>query len=141
MCASSQQLASELREPPFDEIHPAAAGGREVKRVSRVAQQPLVDGGCLVCRGVVEHDRAVLGAGLLDDLAETHRQERLRPIQRLDAGLLVDAQDPGVFWRIHVEPDNVADLLDEHRIFRKFERVSQPGFEPERFPDSTDRRG
>ena len=74
------------------------------------------------------------------DLSGTHRQRRLRAIQRLDAGLLIDAQDHRMFRRVHVEPDHITDLLDELRVFGQLERVDQPWLQPERLPDPTHRR-
>lgn len=46
-------------------------------------------------------------------LARTHREQRLRPLQRLDLGLLVDTEHDGMVGWIHVEPYDVAHLLDE----------------------------
>ena len=40
-------------------------------------------------------------------------QIALRPLQRLDRGLLVDADDDGVLGRRHVEPDHIGGLGDE----------------------------
>src|SRR5271165_797953 len=50
------------------------------------------------------------------DLAWAHRQDRLCPVECLDAGLLVDADDNGSLGRVQVQPDNIADLLDEQRV-------------------------
>ena len=45
----------------------------------------------------------------------THRQERLSLIQCLNLGLLVHAQNKGLFWWIHVEADHISQLLLESR--------------------------
>jgi len=50
------------------------------------------------------------------DLADAHREHGLRAVQRLDLRLLVDAEDQGVVWRAHVEADDVAYFLNEHRV-------------------------
>ena len=52
-------------------------------------------------------------------------QVALRPLQRLDRGLLVDTDDDGVLRRRHVEPDHVGGLGDELRIV-----ALAPGFAP-----------
>src|SRR5262249_1402905 len=49
------------------------------------------------------------------------RQNRLSPVERLDLGLLVDAQDEGPFRRIMVEADNVSLLAVEVRIGTELE--------------------
>ena len=67
-------------------------------------------------------------------------QDRRGPIEGLDLGLLVDTQHEGAFGRVDVEPDDVADLVDEERVRRELEGFGQMGLEPERPPDPTDRR-
>jgi hypothetical protein len=49
----------------------------------------------------------------------------LRPLQRLDRGLFVDADDDGVLGRRHVERDHVGSLGDELGIV-----ALAPGFAP-----------
>ena len=49
-------------------------------------------------------------------LAEVHRQDRLRPLERLDLGLLVEGKHDRVVRRVHVKPDDVADLVHDLRI-------------------------
>src|SRR3984893_14094317 len=49
-------------------------------------------------------------------LARLQRQARLGPIESLNLALLVDGDDHGVSWRVHVETDDVLDLLGEFRI-------------------------
>ena len=48
--------------------------------------------------------------------ARFQRQARLGPIESLNLALLVDGDDHGVSWRVHVETDDVLDLLGEFRI-------------------------
>jgi hypothetical protein len=55
------------------------------------------------------------------DVAEPHRQQWGRALQRLDLALLINGQHEGVVRGIQVEPDDIADLLDEERIRREFE--------------------
>ena len=80
----------------------------------------------------------VMGAPL--DLAGSHRQRRLGPVEGLDAGLLVDAHHHRMLGRVHVQPDDIADLVDELRVLRQLERVGQPRLQPERPPDPPHRR-
>jgi hypothetical protein len=47
-----------------------------------------------------------------------HRQDRLGAVQRLDLGLLVDAQHDGALGRVQIEPDDIADLRHELRVPR-----------------------
>ncbi len=49
-------------------------------------------------------------------LARLQRQARLGPIESLNLALLVDGDDHGVSWRVHIETDDVLDLLGEFRI-------------------------
>ncbi len=55
------------------------------------------------------------GAALLE------RQPGLGAVERLNLALLVERQDDGVRGRIDIEPDHIAQLLDEFRIVGKFE--------------------
>jgi len=52
-----------------------------------------------------------------------HRQHRGGPVQRLDLGLLIHTQHQRGVRRIQVEPDDVANLVDEQRVGGQFERV------------------
>ena len=66
------------------------------------------------------------------------RQDRLGAVQRLHLGLLVHAQHQRPLRRIQVQPDHVADLVDELRIARQLEGVGQVWLEPKRLPDPPD---
>jgi hypothetical protein len=50
-----------------------------------------------------------------------HRQAGLGSIERLDLALLVDGKDNGVRRRIDIEPDHVAQLVDERGVFGELE--------------------
>jgi hypothetical protein len=81
----------------------------------------------------------VMGAPL--DLAGAHRQQRLAAIQCLDLRLLVHAQHQRAVGRCHVEPDDVADLVDEQRVGRQLEGLGAMRLQPEGAPDAVDGRG
>ena len=87
-------------------------------------------------QGAMPH--VIVGATL--GLAEVHRQDRLRPLQRLDLRLLVDREDHRIRRRRHVQPHDVADLLDELRIRRELETLGAMRLQPERPPDAADHR-
>ena len=55
----------------------------------------------------------VVGAPL--GLTGPHRQDRLRPIERLDLALLIGAQHQRPFGRVEIQADDIADLLDQLR--------------------------
>ena len=80
----------------------------------------------------------VVGSSL--GLTEVHRQDRLRPLQRLDLRLLIDREDHRIRRRRHVQPHDVADLLDELRIRRELETLAAMRLQPERPPDAADHR-
>jgi hypothetical protein len=67
------------------------------------------------------------------------RRGRTGAVQGLDLGLLVDAQHQRPVGRVDVEPDHVADLLDEQRVGAELERIDEVGLQPERPPDPRDR--
>src|SRR5207249_2840226 len=46
---------------------------------------------------------------------------------------------PSLSRSVHIEPDDVAHLLDEQRVFGQLEGLRPMGLERERPPDSTDR--
>lgn len=79
----------------------------------------------------------VMGAPL--DLSGTHRQQRPRPIQRLNLRVLVHAQHQGFVRRIQVQPDDIPDLLDEERILGEVEGLGPMRLESEGAPDAADR--
>ena len=84
------------------------AGGDLQRREQRRGAVPLV----------------VVGAPL--GQAGLHRQHRRGPVQRLDLGLLVDAQHDRVLRRRQVQPDDVGDLGDQLRVGGELERLDPP---------------
>ena len=73
-------------------------------------------------------------------LAEVHRQDRLRALQRLDLRLLVHREDHGIRRRSHVQAHHVPDLLHELRIRRELETLRTMRLQPECPPDASDHR-
>lgn len=63
------------------------------------------------------------------------RQSRLRPIQRLNLGLFIDAKHDGTVRRVEIEADNFGNLLLEHRGVPDLEALHdmrlQPGIGPD----------
>src|SRR5687767_5855920 len=55
------------------------------------------------------------------DLAWPERQHGLRPVERLNLGLLVHGEDQRVLGRAHVQTDDVNDLLREPRVLADLE--------------------
>ena len=53
--------------------------------------------------------------------AGAERQDRPRPIQRLNPALCIDAEDHSFLRRIEVEPDDIPQLVNKMRIFRQLE--------------------
>lgn len=88
----------------------------------------------------VDHAVTLVVMGASFDLSGSHRQRWLSAIQRLDAGLLIHAEHHRVLRRVHVDANDVADLVHELRIRRQLEPVGQPRLETERLPDPTHRR-
>ena len=73
-------------------------------------------------------------------VADVHRQDRLRALERLDLGFLVDREHDRIVGRVHVQPDHIADLRHQLRIGRQLERLRDVGLQPERAPDAADHR-
>ena len=63
-----------------------------------------------------------------------HRQAGLGAVERLDLALFVDRQDDGVRRRIDVEPDDVAQPVDELRVFGQLELADAVRLKPVRAP-------
>jgi hypothetical protein len=55
------------------------------------------------------------------------RQHRRRGVERLDLGLLVDAEHDRGVGGVEVKADDVSDLVDELRIGRELERLGLVG--------------
>ncbi len=70
---------------------------------------------------------ALVVMGVALDLPGLHRQHRLGPIERLDLGLLVEAEDDRSLGRVEVQPDHVADLRHEVGISAELERLGPVG--------------
>ena len=96
----------------------ALADDRAVEHVQRGEQ-----GGGAVADVVVRHGAS---AALL------HRQPRLRPVERLDLGLLVDREHEAVGRRIDIQPDDGAQLLGEAGSLESLKRRTRCGCEPVR---------
>ena len=73
------------------------------------------------------------GAALLQ------RQSGLGAVQRLNLALLVDRQDDGVRGRIDIEPDDVAQFVDEARIVGQLELAHPVRLEAVLAPDTLNR--
>ena len=73
------------------------------------------------------------GAALL------HRQAGLGAVERLDLALFVDRQDDGVGRRIDIEPDDVAQLVDERGVVGQLELPHPMRLEPMGAPDALHR--
>ena len=71
--------------------------------------------------------------------AGLHRQTRLRPIERLDLGFLVDREHHGMGRRVHVEANNIFDLCGEGRVGGALEGAQAVRLEAVLFPDALDR--
>ena len=55
--------------------------------------------------------------------ARQHRKHRRGAVERLDLGLLIDAQHDGPLWGISVETDDVANLGHEQRVLGQLPRI------------------
>ena len=66
------------------------------------------------------------GAALLQ------RQSGLSAVKSLNLALFVDRQDDGVCGRIDIEPDDVAQFVDEARVVGQFELSEAMRLEPVR---------
>ena len=73
------------------------------------------------------------GAALL------HRQAGLGAVERLDLALLVDREHDGMGRRIDIEPDDVAQLVDELRIVGELELPDPVRLQAMGAPDALDR--
>ncbi len=72
-------------------------------------------------------------------LAGPHRQQRLGPIEGLDLTLLVHTEYERAVGRRQIQPDDVADFLDEQRILRQLEGLGTMRLQGEGPPDAVDR--
>src|SRR6202043_1429463 len=80
----------------------------------------------------------VMGHG--SSAAFLERQAGLRSVERLDLALFVDAEHDGVRRRIDIEPDNVAQLVDELGVFGQLKLPDAMRLESMRAPDAPHRR-
>jgi len=72
--------------------------------------------------------------------ARSHRQEWRGAIERLNLALLVHAEHQRAIRRMQVQPDDIADFVDQQRIFRELERFGAMRVQRERLPDARHRR-
>jgi len=78
----------------------------------------------------------VMGAPF--DLPGSHREDGLCAIQRLDLGLLIDAQDQSTLRRIEVQAHDIPDLLNKERIRGELEGLATVGLQGKGAPNATD---
>jgi len=89
-----------------------------------------------------ERGRAVadIVMGHAFDITQTHGQNGLGAVQRLNLALLVDAQDHGVVGRMEIQPDDITDFFDEKGIIGDFEMALAMGLKTKGAPDPLDCR-
>ena len=109
-----------------DQAHDREVGAscrlRAVEDVERGEQ-----GGRAVALVVMGHRPAFSGL---------ERQARLRAVERLDLALLVDRDDYRVLGRVHVEADDVLDLVGEFGIVGALEGANAVRLQPMRLPQA-----
>ena len=86
------------------------------------------------CRAVAD-----IVVGHAFNITQTHGENGLGAVQRLNLALLIHTQDQGVLGRIEIQPDNIADFLDEKRIRGDFEMALSMRLKAKGAPDSLDR--
>jgi hypothetical protein len=64
------------------------------------------------------------------------RQARLRAVERLNLALLINRDDHRVLGRLHVEADNILDLLGELGVVGAFEGANAVRLQPMRLPQA-----
>ena len=84
---------------------------------------------------------ALVVVGVPLDLARPELEHRLRSIERLDLGLLVDRQDDRTRGRGEIEPDDVGDLGDKLGVAAELERLAPMRLEPAFGPHPAHGRG
>ena len=87
-------------------------------------------GGRAVALVIVRHGPALAGF---------ERQARLGAVEGLYLGFFVDRQHDGVGRRVHVEADDVLDLLGEGGVVGALEGSQSMRLQPVRLPDALDR--
>ena len=131
-------LGAKVAEPDPVEGHPALHG-RHLDRVeggakARALEQTEQELRSLAAREQLDHQLEELAAPLPADLGV------LRAVERLDLAFLVNAQHHRLVRRVHVEPDDVDDLLLELRIVRDLEGPDEMRLETGLPPDALNRR-
>lgn len=71
---------------------------------------------------------------------QPQRQDRLGSFERLDLGLLIDAQHDGVVGRVEVEANDITHLVDEGGIGGKLEALRTMRLHTEESENTGDRR-
>src|ERR1022692_4032468 len=79
----------------------------------------------------------VMGISAAAPLLE--RQTRLRPVQRLDLALFIQAENQALFRWIEIETHHVGQFLQKAHIAGEFESAAQMGFEIVFLPEAVDR--
>ena len=85
--------------------------------------------GCAVAFVVVGHRSGA---------ARLHRQTRLGAVERWDLALLIDREDDGMGWRVDIEADDVAQLVDKLRVGGELELFHPVRLKTVRTPDALD---
>src|ERR1700722_3304324 len=70
------------------------------------------------------------------DVAEAHRQDRLRTIQGLNLALLIHAEHQRMIGRVEIKSGNVSYLFDEERIVGELKSARAMGLNRESLKES-----
>ena len=121
-------------------LHLIEEGAELARPMPLLAGSDDCAGGCV--EGGEQRGRAgglvVVGAPL--HLARPHGQHRLRAVEGLDLALLVDTEHERTLWRVEIKADDVAHLIDEHRVARQLEGLDAVRLQAESPPDAVHRR-
>lgn len=126
-----QSLLGKFGEETLNGVGPRARDWREVKGEARIPVEPLrylrmLMSGVVVKNHVhelygrhLDHDRIQEADELLGHSAGPaflHWQARLSAVEGMDLRILVDRENDGMGGRVDIEPDNIAQLVDELRV-------------------------
>ena len=81
---------------------------------------------------------ATVVVGLAGRQSRPKRQDRLGSVESLDLGLLVDAQDHGIGWRVEVQSDNIVNLRLGLGVAAELERLDPMRLQVMSPPDPVD---
>jgi hypothetical protein len=118
--AATEHITGEDSKPDFDLIQPGGIGWREMQKLfmDMTVKAPSFNSAFMDQKGCQEASCPMPSIGIYESLsfARAQRQHWLSPVNRLDLGFFVNADNEGIFRRTQIKPEYACLLFCKLRV-------------------------